>query len=266
MATTQFIYGGLSGQSISATTLYSNGNLITGQFTGGTVNGLTATTISATTYQNLPIDPNTFVTGFTYGNNVFTLKQNNGQSDLTATINSVTGSTVNGDLIVTGNTSLQGLTATTINTNTVTISGITVNPKQTIALFFGHDALSPGDTQTYYIGNSINLTAPITGSDGRRVITPKTGNIVRVGICQTVGGTLGTSEASTITVNNFTQSTQSTITTGYTYDSSSANISYVLSSPLSVNEGDKIELRWTTPVWVTNPTSVRQQMNVYLEY
>jgi hypothetical protein len=72
-------------------------------FTGGTVtgatnftNGLTANTISATTYQNLPIDPDTFVTGFTYNNNVFTIKQNNGQPDLTALINSVTGWTVNG--------------------------------------------------------------------------------------------------------------------------------------------------------------------------
>jgi hypothetical protein len=44
------------------------------------------------------------------------------------------------------------------------------------------------------------------------------------------------------------------------------NISYVLSTPLAVNEGDKVEIRWTTPVWVTNPTTVRQQMNVYLEY
>lgn len=56
MATTQIIYGSLSGQSISATTLYTNGNLVTGQFTGGTVSGdtiflsgVTASTISATT-------------------------------------------------------------------------------------------------------------------------------------------------------------------------------------------------------------------------
>ena len=66
--------------------------------------GLTATTVSATTYQNLPIDPNYYVTGFSYSNNVFTIKQS-GQSDLTALINNVTGWTVNGNLTVTGNTS-----------------------------------------------------------------------------------------------------------------------------------------------------------------
>jgi hypothetical protein len=91
-----------------------------GTVTGDTIftSGLTANTISATTYQNLPIDPDTFVTGFTYNTNVFTIKQNNGQPDLTATINSVTGWTVNGDLTITGNTSAQGLTATTISATT----------------------------------------------------------------------------------------------------------------------------------------------------
>jgi len=379
------------------------------EVTGSTLigGGLTASTISATTYQNLPTSVDTFTTGFTYSNNEFTLSRNQGQPNLTATINTVTGLTVSGTittttigvgtsspsypldvrgvsgllnydptsaggrLVISGNTNIprmdvtipayltkpvagssigirtwddatypgygkvgdtflragnesnglniinsngtgtedyirfyagknadtlsdlhiQGSGATmgyiginienpterlhvsgntlvsgNISANTLTLSGVSVNPKQTIALFFGHDSLSPGDTQTYYIGNSINLTAPISGSDGRRVIMPKTGNIVRVGICQTVGGTLGTSETSTFTVNNVTQVTQSTITTTYTYDASSANISYNLATPLAVTEGDKIELRWTTPTWVTNPTTVRQQMNVYLEY
>ena len=65
-------------------------------FTGGTVsgatnftNGLTANTISATTYQNLPIAPNTFVTGFTYSNDTLTIKQNNNQPDLSVTINEI---------------------------------------------------------------------------------------------------------------------------------------------------------------------------------
>lgn len=88
---------------------------------------LSATTISATTYQNLPIDPNFYTTAFTYSNNVFTIKQT-GQSDLTATINSVTGWTVNGNQTVTGNTSLQGVTATTASIsgsgqNVLTVTG-----------------------------------------------------------------------------------------------------------------------------------------------
>lgn len=111
-----------------------------GTVSGGTqfTNGLSANTISATTYQNLPIDVfvtggtfsggvitlvnntggtfnisgissfDTFVTGFTYLNNTFTIEQNSGSS-FTATINNVTGLTINGDLIVTGSSTLNGV-------------------------------------------------------------------------------------------------------------------------------------------------------------
>lgn len=66
----------------------------------------------------IPSYIDTYVTGFTYSNNTFTIKQNNGQPDYTSTINSVTGFTINGGLTVTGNTSLQSLTATTISATT----------------------------------------------------------------------------------------------------------------------------------------------------
>ena len=176
---------GLTANTISATTYqnlpkdifvtggtYSNGSTtftnntggtftITGfstttPFTGGTVsgatnftNGLTANTISATTYDNLPIDPDTFVTGFTYNNNVFTIKQNNGQPDLTATINSVTGWTVNGNLTVTGNTSINAVTATTINSGTVTVTNTSGTPSQA-ASFDSTGKLVAGLGQTTY--------------------------------------------------------------------------------------------------------------------
>ena len=79
-------------------------------FTGGTVtgptlftNGLTANTISATTYYNLPISTDTFVTGATYSNNTFTYTNNTGGTFNTL-FNTVTGLTVNGNLTVTGGT------------------------------------------------------------------------------------------------------------------------------------------------------------------
>jgi hypothetical protein len=95
------------------TGLTVNGNLTV---TGNTsLQGLTATTISATTYQNLPTDIR--VTGATYSNNTFTYTNNTGGT-FNVLFNSVTGWTVNGNLTVTGNTSLQGLTATTISAST----------------------------------------------------------------------------------------------------------------------------------------------------
>ena len=88
-----------------------------GTVTGGTIfqSGLTATTISATTYQNLPTDVR--VTGSSYSNNVITFTNNTGGT-FNVLFNTFTGGTFNGNLTVTGNTSLKGLTATTISATT----------------------------------------------------------------------------------------------------------------------------------------------------
>ena len=87
----------------------------------------------------------TYVTGFTYSNNTFTIKQNNNQSDLTQTINTMTGLTINGNLVsttisaatyynlpVSAVTSGDGISASTsdgtvtiVNTRPQGITGIT---------------------------------------------------------------------------------------------------------------------------------------------
>jgi hypothetical protein len=95
---------------------------ITPPFTGGTVsgetyfsNGLTATTISAETYQNLP--QYVFVTGGTFNNNTDTLTLNNSTGG-TVTITGFT------DIYLTGGTYYDGVTTFTNNNgNTFTIDG-----------------------------------------------------------------------------------------------------------------------------------------------
>jgi hypothetical protein len=95
-------------------------------FTGGTVTGatiftdnLSANTISATTYFGLPTDIH--VTGSSYSNNTFTFTNNTGGTFDTL-FNTVTGLTINGNLEVTGNTSVRN-----INGTSATISGSGVN-------------------------------------------------------------------------------------------------------------------------------------------
>lgn len=93
-------------------------NTVTGLTVNGglTITGTTTSgTISATTYQNLPTDVR--VTGSTYSNNNFTFTNNTGGT-FSVLFNTVTGLTVNGGLTITGNTSAQGLTATTISATT----------------------------------------------------------------------------------------------------------------------------------------------------
>jgi hypothetical protein len=140
------------GGSASGDYLPLSGGTVTGSTTF--TSGLFSNTISATTYQNLPTDirvtggtfssgtitfrnntggtfnvtgvtsADTFTTAFTYSNNVFTIGRNQNQPSLTATINTVTGWTVNGILTVTGNTSLQLFTSTTATVNgNLTVAG-----------------------------------------------------------------------------------------------------------------------------------------------
>lgn len=86
-------------------TSYGGVSNLTGKFLSGTTNGFVAADI--TTIQGV----DTYVTGFTYDNNVLTIKQNEGKTDLTAIINTMSGLTVNGTL-----------SSTTINANTLNIT------------------------------------------------------------------------------------------------------------------------------------------------
>ena len=105
----------------------------TGILTGGTYPNFTLTNsapdqtvvlnngsnISVTgTYPNFTIDVtgltdlNTYVTGFTYQDNTFTISDNSG-STFNATIDTVTGLTINGNLTITGTTTSETISATT---------------------------------------------------------------------------------------------------------------------------------------------------------
>jgi hypothetical protein len=80
-----------------------------------TFSTIKSSTISATTYQNLPTDIR--VTGATYSNNTFTFRNNIGGT-FNVLFNTLTGLTINGNLSVTGTT-----TSPTFSGNTNTISG-----------------------------------------------------------------------------------------------------------------------------------------------
>ncbi len=46
--------------------------------------------------------------------------------------------------------------------------------------------------------------------------------------------------------------------------SSSINNNYVLGTPLSVTNGDQLQIRWATPTWATNPSGVTNLFNLKL--
>jgi hypothetical protein len=170
-------------------TLYDNsGNTFNADIntmTGLTVNGiLTATTInvttiSATTYQNLPLD--VYVTGFTYNNNTFSIKDNSG-STFNATINTVTGLTVNGDLTVTGSTNFNSINVNTISATTyqnlptdIRVTGGTFNNNTDTITFTNNTGGTfsvTGITDYYVTGGTFNTntdTITLNRNDGNTV-------------------------------------------------------------------------------------------------
>ena len=158
------VTGGTYNQSNNIATFTNNtGGTFTvsgfnSSFTGGTVTGatvfrggLSANTISATTYQNLPVTADTFTTALTYSNNVVTIARNQGLSNLSATINTMTGLTVNGSTALNGTISSTNLSGATNRVVQVSSGGTFSATQQIISGY-----LSSGTTVAGYLENTSN--------------------------------------------------------------------------------------------------------------
>jgi len=158
--------------SISATTFYGSGQYLTNlpssvdnYVTGGTYSNGTLTlnrqngsiTITGFTTGSTSSSVNTFVTGFTYSNNNVTLSQNQGQSPLSVNISTMTGLTVNGNLTVTGSTSLKSFNAT---------SGVISGTGQSILTIVGSGSSTSAPLFTIQgsSGELVSVTDSLTGS------------------------------------------------------------------------------------------------------
>lgn len=153
----------------------------------------------------------------------------------------------------------------TIGFRVTTAAGVLKTGTTTVALNpFLHGSINPADTQTYYIGSVADLGPGITNSAGRRVSSMATGRVTQVGVSIFIGGTNGTGEFSTFEIVNNTTGFASTLTTTALHTGDFCTL-YVLATPLTVSAGDELYIRWTTPAWVTNPTSVRQRFTARIE-
>ena len=219
-------------------TAYSGITNLTGKFLSGTTNGFVLADITSIA------GVDTYVTGFTYNDNVLTIKQNVGQSDLTALINTMTGLTVNGTLsattgnIDTINTTTLNATGGTITTfNSTTINGGTVNINNlavTGSATYNQTATAANDivnystltayTQTndiYVTGGTISYTGP----NGSIVLDRKNASNVTLTGLTDIYTTGGTYNAGTLTLNNNNNgsfnvtglTSTDTFVTGFTY-------------------------------------------------
>jgi hypothetical protein len=166
--------------------------------------GISASTISATTYQNLPRDVfvtggtfsggsivftnntggtfnvsgissfDTFVTGFTYSNNTFTISRNSG-STLTASINSVTGWTVNGNTSITGNLIVTGTSA--LN-GTISSSGLAGSTDRMVQVSSGGTISASADIIPAYITSGGTIANLLDDTNNWDINGNYTGSII----------------------------------------------------------------------------------------
>jgi hypothetical protein len=132
----------------------ATGPIILNSNTGIVGDLIVSNSMSATTYLGLPIDIR--VTGATYSNNTFTYTNNTGGTFNTL-FNTVTGLTINGNLTVTGNTSLRSFTGTS-----GTISGSGQNILTVVGS--GNSTTAPLFSVQGSNGELFSVTDSLTGS------------------------------------------------------------------------------------------------------
>ena len=198
-------------------TSYSGVTNLTGKFLSGTTNGFVLADITGI------VGVDTYVTGFTYNNNLLTIKQNQGQADLTATINTMTGLTVNGTLNATT------ISATTANFGTANITTLSATSGSiTTAATNPNDIVNYSTLTGYSQSSDIYVTAgtiSYTGPSGSLVLKRRnTTDVTITGLSDIflTGGTyaagtltLVKNDNNTVTVTGLTST--DTFVTGFTY-------------------------------------------------
>ena len=201
-------------------TSYSGVTNMSGLFLSGTSTGFVLAPISTIT------GVDTYVTGFTYNDNVLTIKQNVGQADLTALINTMTGLTVNGTLSATtanfGTENVNTINATggTITTlNSTTINGGTVNVNNlavTGTATYNQTATAANDIVNYSTLTAFSRTTDVY----------VTGNTLTAANNDTNTQSATLSYHGTPIAGPYAITTQNTFTTGGTYSNSTKLVTF----------------------------------------
>ena len=143
------------------------------------------------------------------------------------------------------------------NKSIATVLGYTPAPLYTFELYADTSNVNPADGSVYYSG-ALNNFAPETTT-----LIPfksiKANCIYDIYVTVFVRTTLGSTENSTVKLQNITQSTEQTI--GTIKHSERINQLYFRTS-LANNLNDSLIIQITNPNWVTNPISVLYSFNI----
>ena len=234
------VSGSLSGETLNLTTLPSNDNSLTHVLVRNNTTGIVeyrdASTFSGASGSN------TFVTGFTYnGNNTFTIFDNGGSS-FPATIDQVSGLTVNGTLSATtldGNTILSGGTnlLTIIDDRDTFVTGTTFGSNQSITT-------RNDDTDILKISGGTNVTLSNPASNQIKIDVPLLQNQFLLDIYQS-----GTTELNETTYTSIDWDAQAILGSNYSHTPGGTNI--------TINSTGTYQITYSISIGATNTFNQR---------
>jgi len=175
--------------------------------------------------------------------------------------------TTHGDILYRDASGLQRLAAGLVGKFLHT-GGVDASPSWQYSPYVlrgGQNVFNPADSTTYYFGRPfVNVGA--TTAAIRKIMVPRAGTVTRVDI--SVGnntGTQGSNEVMTISLrlNNTTDTTLSSAFTINQVGGGSATFS-VTGLTIAVAAEDYLEVKLVTPAWVTNPTNVVIEVDIYI--
>jgi hypothetical protein len=156
---------------------------------------------------------------------------------------------------VSANSGVWGAITGTITNQTDLVSYVKGYSLQMICT----STINPADNTTYFIGSI--QTVPFNTDTNLRLICPKSGTIKSVVFSSRQ--TLGSAQTSTLALG--VNGSYTNISTGILFNANPLNNAVISGLSRSVNEGDYITLRLTTPTWTTNPLGVSIHCIIYIE-
>ena len=143
------------------------------------------------------------------------------------------------------------------NKSIATVLGYTPAPLYSFELYADTSNVSPADGSIYYSGALNNFAPETTNTISFKSI--KTNCIYDIYVTVFIRGTLGSTENSTVKLQNITQTTEQTL--GTIKHSERINQLYFRTS-LANALNDSLIIQITNPNWVTNPVSVMYSFNI----
>jgi hypothetical protein len=143
------------------------------------------------------------------------------------------------------------------NKSIATVLGYTPSPLYTFELYTDTSNVNPADASIYYSGSLNNFAPETTNTIPFKSI--KNNCIYDIYVTVFIRTTLGSTENSTVKLQNITQSTEQTL--GTIKHSERINQLYFRTS-LSNTLNDNLIIQITNPNWATNPISVMYSFNI----